>query len=276
MMADFDHQILSRHTFGIVDPVELEGLPEGIKTFPLVPDLIPASAHLMPHLLDFRCMAQEHADYLLNRFAEADGRGDVPPISMLVKVDSTQEAFANRWNMLQLRETEAIGRAWIRLHDPRVLHQVLYILSPSQRRRMLGSADSFTYWLGDRWVEARHPRDGSAPARGDHSWDWERVARIGIVNRILAGAEITSADDIDRHLPMVELLLDRARLTWKLTSNADLVEFGLRGITIGERFDSHPDIEQAIRGSGFNAEASLSDRLGLLPAHVWDQVRTKQ
>jgi hypothetical protein len=279
MQDSFDHQLLQRHAFGLADPSMLAELPDGIAGVPLVPRGLEASAHLMPVLVDLRALPPEASGALLACLQDACVAQVAPPVPVLVDTGLSLDAFVKYWNALQLPSSPGGQRSWLRMHDARVLHHVWRILAPAQRRALLGDSNAISYWLGDAWCEVRADRACPLPGEsvalaGTAGWDWSRIGDIGTVNRALNGAGIHGPATVDGHADLVEELLERARLRHQLSRQADLVEFALRGLTAGARFDDHPAISAAIAdGAGEPGESDLADRLALVDDHVWQSLR---
>ena len=160
-------------------------------------------------------------------------------------------------------------KLWLRVHDPRVLHQLLRILTASQRTRLFGPVERYTYWAGGAW------RDDSAtsPAKNTHEqrgaiWPWKRVEQIGLINRAIQAADFEQSPALDLHSAAAEELIAVATERFGLAEQADLVEFAMRGMTCSRQFYDHPEVAKAIR-PGSDLDSALADRLALLDARVW-------
>ena len=280
MELTFDHNLLSKNSFSLVDLALAEYLPRALEMVVVVPQTMASSAHLMPHLVDLNAMREEVRADLLTSLFKSQQDGEQPVITMLIQTTMDGKELVRYWNSLQLAAPTPGNKVWLRLHDPRVLHQLLRILTAAQRRRLFGRIESFTYWLGDDWVHA-----GAAQAASSHgaeaaaraSWDWPRIEQIGLVNRALQGAGIVQASAITRQSELAELLIARARQQYDLSEQADLMEFAARGLMTSPTFDNHPELRRAIRhGSDPEDDATLADRLALIDDEVWASVANSQ
>lgn len=267
MSAGFDHRILSDHAYAVIDAAAPEDLPQGIRSVALVPASLAASGHLMPRLIDLRCMPEQQASALLECLHQAYAAGEPPPVALLVHTELDADEFARYWNTLQLATPQPGRQAWLRLHDPRVLHQMLRILNAAQRRKLFGRSEFFTYWAGDQWLTA-YADDEAAP--GVAAWDWARVERIGSINRALSGAGMRDAAALTTQGALAEQLIERAGVRHGLTRQDDIVEFAMRGLTTRATFDEHPAIAQRIKP---DEDSSLADRLALIDDSVWNELR---
>jgi hypothetical protein len=265
--GSFDHQILSDHAYAVVDPAALEDLPAGIRGVALVPASLAASEHLMPRLIELRGMPDALDGALLEALYQAQVAGEPPPVALMVQSDLGAEEFARYWNTLQLATPQPGRQAWLRVHDPRVLHQMLRILNAAQRRKLFGRSEYFTYWAGDQWLTA-YADDEAAP--GAAAWDWTRVERIGSINRALSGAGLRHAAALTTQGALAEQLIERAGARHGLTRQDDIVEFATRGLTTRATFDDHPAIAARIQPDD---DSSLADRLALVDDSVWNALR---
>lgn len=275
MNSRFDHQLLSRHAYGLVEPSMLEYLPEGIATVPIVPPELSASEHLMPRLLDLGALSVSQQAMLLGMLSEAVDVAEKPVVCMLLQTALSAEQLISYWNGLQIANPGPNRKVWLRLHDPRVLHQLLRILTSLQKRKLFETVESFTYWLGDRWVSvSAEPHSGQSPAGSllYSNWNWPRIEQVGIVNRALQAAGVQRASEISAKAELAERLIARAKEKHGITGQSDLVEFAMRGLTTAESFDQHPRILEAIRAGSESDDAGLCDRLALINEKVWAEV----
>lgn len=271
-MRPFDHRLLRDHAFGIVAPADMDRLPAGVATTILVPAALAASAHLMPGLVDLRALQQEHADALLEEIHRAHLSGVPPVLGLLVDTGLDADRFARHWNARQLVNPRAGAAAWLRLHDPRVLHQLLRMLGANQRAALFGPVRALRYWVAGAWIDADAGQVVPGAEALPEPWDWGRIGRIGIINRALLAAGVDGAH-IDQHSLLAEQLIVRASRQHRIEQMADLVEFATRGLTFGAAFDSHPRVVAALAPAAGDADSSLADRLALLDDEVWDALR---
>jgi hypothetical protein len=280
-----DLKALHEYAFGIVDAAMVEHLPEGLCAEPLVPKKLAQSAHLMPTLIDLRRTPADRLNVLLDGLKQSSERGEPPAVAFFIKTDSTLTEIARHWNVLQIAEPQRERKLWLRLHDPRVLHQMLRVLDPMQRRKLFGSSQAFIYWVGGEWVTAAReliPGPGNqvlntdvvAPYAGPAKWNWNRIERIGLVNRALLGAGISEAAVLTSQGALAEQLMERAVGRHALSEPADLVEFAVRGLQTNPGFDEHRDVVRAIRPDDTRTnDSSLADRFALIDEQVWSSLR---
>jgi hypothetical protein len=276
MVNDFDHRILRRHNFGLVDSSMMGELPEGIIAARLVPDGLEASAHLMPCIIDFRTLTADDAAVLLEHLYSTVAAGNAPPVQMLVNWEGSPAEFAKYWNRIQLPHLSTWEKFWFRMHDPRVFHQVWRILDLGQRHHLLRHVPFVTYWLGGEWCVARRDEahiltHQDVWSTAPDGWDWTRIRLIGVVNRVMQRAGISIRDEITNNSPRVEELAKRAQTRHGLGSVPDIVEFAARGLALRSNFDDHPSVLAALRG--ITDDSDLADRFALIDERVWNELR---
>lgn len=267
----FDHRLLRDHAFGIVAPGA--ELPPGIAVTPLVPRQLAPSAHLMPGLIDLRALSGDRADALLEQLHGEHRAGVQPVVGLFVKTDADAGTFARHWNARQMVAPRPGTASWLRLHDPRVLHQLLRMLTPGQRAALAGPASALRYWVAGVWMDHDFRDDMADPApSGAMRWNWDRVERIGLINRALLAA---AGDGVALHRQgaLAERLMAQARERHGLQDPADLVEYATRGLRIGPEFDAHPSVAAAMRPASGDDDSSLADRLALIDDALWQDLR---
>lgn len=285
MDNSFDFQELRECAFGIVDASMVEQLPEGLFAQPLVPKRLTQSAHLMPALIDIRRTPSAQQDALFDRLKKCDGRGESPFVSLFIKSDGSASEIMRHWNAMQFVELKHGRKVWLRLHDPRVLHQMLRVLDPMGCRKLFGLSQALTYWVGGQWVAAIrqpslapgnqvHENGRVALYEGPARWNWSRIERIGLVNRALLAAGISEPAALTSHGALAEQLIERAAGRHALFEPLDLVEFAVRGLQLHLAFDEHPEIADAIRPNATSAgNSTLADRFALIDEQVWNSIR---
>ena len=285
MTIPFDFQALRECAFGVVDAAMVEQLPDRLYSAPLIPKRLTQSAHLMPTLIDLRRTPADRLNVLLDYLTESCGSGEQPAVALFIKTESSEAEVARHWNAMQIAEPPRGRKLWLRLHDPRVLHQLLRVLDPMQRRELFGPSQEFIYWVGGQWVTASRElspvpnnsdlkNDVAAPYAGPAKWNWNRIERIGLVNRALLGAQISNAGALTGRGALAEQLIERAAVQYALFEPADLVEFATRGLQTNPGFDEHREVVRAIRPDIASAnDSSLADRLALIDEQVWSSLR---
>jgi hypothetical protein len=266
--ATFDHRLLHACQFAVIEASMIDRLPAGVSAQPMVPPVFAASAHLMPVLLSVSTLTSSQSASLLQAMDDVQIKEAPSLVALFVKTPAVREEFVAHWNALQVcRRTSA--PTWLRLHDPRVLHQLLRVLTPAQQATVFGRSTALTYTLGGEWLTVEKPDVAIAAAT---SWDWLRVERIGLVNRALLRAKVRSPEALSAQGAKAEGLIERAGTLHGLAHADDLVEFAHRGLGCAPKFDEHPRINALLRAQADDDDSLLADRWALLSPEVWAEV----
>lgn len=278
-MVTHINDLIGGHAYVVVDATVRALVPKGVRVAPLVPRRLAGSAHLMPALVDLKSARESALGALFGGTDDTAPGMKIPVVAMMLKTAIGMDEVERRWNAGQLASPENGNLVWIRMHDPRVLHQLFRIFSPAQCRHLFGRIDAITYRIGGEWVEQkigastpqpRPDRANEAPAYRD----WTRIARIGIVNRALRRADIRDAAGLDICSEAAEAALDRGALRYGLLEAEDLTEFAFRALVCRPGFDEDPRVAAAMRQYASSRNDSyLSDQFALIAPEVWRALR---
>ncbi|MDY0961185.1 DUF4123 domain-containing protein [Massilia sp. CFBP9026] len=279
-MATHMNEFVRGHAYGVVDAAMRALVPTGVRVAPLVPRRLARSAHLMPALVDLRSASEPELETLIAGNDAAAPEMRTPLVAVMLKATLGMDEVERHWNAMQLASPYGGGLVWLRMHDPRVLHQLFRILSPAQCRDLFGRVEAIAYRIGGEWVEreiksrAQQPgldRANEAPAHRD----WARIGRIGIVNRALQRAGTRDAAQVDRCSEAAEEALDRAVSRYGLREIEDLTEFAFRALVCRAGFDDELSVAAAIRLHASSCHDSyLSDHFALINPDVWHALRS--
>jgi hypothetical protein len=227
----------------------------------------------MPRLIDLQGLTNDQLDTFYGCLSVTSERSQTSFPAILVATLCDARDFVRHWNAVQIPAPSSKHKIWLRIHDPRVLHQLLRILNPMQRIGLFGPAHAFYYWVGNSWATAlRNLKEGATEhitSVGPLGWDWKRIEQISIVNRALHGAAVRDLSALTVQSALAERLIERAITHHRLSAKADLIEFTTRGLIFGPLFDEHPKIAVAIKETSSTEPTSLSDRFALIEDAVW-------
>lgn len=267
---------LQKFDFGLVDPIDVELIPQGLKPKVLVPKRLLTSEHLMPILLNLKQFSREQWQSFMSWLEGEYARSQATPVKFFITSDTNVDNFSHHWCLMQVVQTSSKGKSWFRIHDPRVMHQLLRILNPLQRKRLFGRSRTFHYRLDKTWISADRSERSELNSCGllseSRNWDWSRIERIGILNRalLIAGCPLKSTSlNI-----LTEQLIERAMNNHGFSREADLVEFTARGLKTNLTYDEHPAVALAIKKKTESDESiDLTDSFALIDSHIWDALR---
>lgn len=274
----FDSPLIHDCRFAVVDAAVLECLPKDFIFTRLVPKGLVRSTHLLPGLVDLQSLPDNRKRALCTCLQDTYDELRPAFVAIFFAASSSAHQFARHWNRIQSGAFSQKQKSWFRAHDPRVLHQLLRILSPMQRRGLFGSAYAMHYWIGNKWVTAlRETEDapvGHAPSIGPAGWDWRRIEHISIINRALHRAGLRSLSELTIQGAVAEQLLEQAIVNYGFENSADLVEYTARGLLFGPSFDKNPAISAALQQvANITGSMCLSDRFARIDESVWDALR---
>lgn len=283
MSECFDPHWWRKYDFAIADPAIAVHPPPGLFTERLVPNKLAQSAHLFPTLIDLSRSSAQQLAVISDLMRDTSESAQAPPFAILIKTNVGAPEVMRHWNAMQLAQPDLGRKVWLRLHDPRVLHQMLRILDPMQRKKLFGHSLAFTYRIGGEWVTAKRDSDlhvadhacaGVAPYSGPARWDWSRIESIGLVNRALNRAGFSQPALLSSGGALAEQLINRAAAQYGLLEQPDLIEFAARGLMTNPNFDAHPALARIIKPDpSCDEETSLADRLALIEEHIWIELR---
>ena len=129
MNGNLDYQAYQEHAFAVVDASMMEELPAGLVMETLVPEELAPSSHLMPRLIDLRRTPHARAAELFAFLCDESPAARSLRAVVLIRTSADASATIRHWNAMQLARPQSGRRLWLRLHDPRVLHQLLRVLN---------------------------------------------------------------------------------------------------------------------------------------------------
>lgn len=237
-----DHRLLASHAYGLVAAECLAELPGDVPRLPTAQGALADSAALLPVLVPLRTLPAQTIGALQEDVEAQAAAGEAPLFCALLDSAASPERLQAHLGLVQLITGPAGRRAWLRLHDARVWLQLRRLLSEAQLGAILGPITRWSVLVQGELVS--HESAAVVPARRLHAdaQDWERVMRIGVVNRVLARRDMATAAEVDRHSPAVDALVQRGQERHGLSRTEELVEYACLGLAVHPRFDEHPEV----------------------------------
>jgi len=260
------------HDFAVVDRLTVEEMPD-IPHIDLVPKILEGDAAKLPCLLLLSSMSSNDRTRLFERNDRAIETGDTPLFRTLLATDVSAEYLA-RHLCSQLVVELPQGRFLLRYYDPRVMHQLAWMLSPARFMALLGPVRTWTMLCGKTWMSAPCPSGEDAPRslapisrkQGD------RLLSIDLINAVIAQSNMTEQVDRQDSGRRIYALLGHARQKYGFLDDHDLVAFAQHGLRLGEKFDEHPRVLEII--ASLDDEISFRDACDVLDEDVWQSIRT--
>ncbi|TXK61038.1 DUF4123 domain-containing protein [Alkalisalibacterium limincola] len=251
MSAPFDHRVLDRHRFALIDPIAHPVLdrPVGVVGVAIVPRGQRRLAHLFPELVDLATLGADARDACLESvLGHVPGEGSFPLLGVLLESDSEPEVVAGHLSRHITAHADD-AEIYLRPQDPRVLVHLVEIFSPSQVNQFLGPVRRATAVFGRECISFDQSDNPPAVSRSKLRLDAEQGALLdglGIINRVLQReASEGLSTRIDRGRVARQALL-RARNIHGLEATQDLQRFVEHAFLIHPEFDAHPAMAKRI------------------------------
>ncbi|HBK45297.1 MAG TPA: hypothetical protein DDZ67_02435 [Xanthomonadaceae bacterium] len=184
------HRALLQAQYALVNPIQVPGSQyQALQSTALVPRGMERHARMMPRLLHLEALREEERLALLDRserWLQQFGN-HLLPVFIETRLPLERVVQALRRSMLI---TDLHGkRHWLRLHDPRVLRHLGWILDEAQRQVLLGAGDAWNFHAGDQrgWqriaVTAQAGGQGAKP--GLDARQWRELSLLGPLNDVM-------------------------------------------------------------------------------------------
>jgi hypothetical protein len=279
-----DHNLLKNHAYGLVAAEHLETLPSGIAHIPLASGIMDDSISLMPSLIELSQLNEAKSLELLELMDSQINDDEMPVISTLIKSDYDLKRIKSYFARVQICSNFKGGRAWLRVHDPRVLMQLKRALKKDTYIKVCAPG-IWTIYVDGQWVqcgEAIKPSDYqpfSTLALDDQ--EWATVGRIGVVNRSLRKLGFNNYAQVQEHSAALDQLIAYAQGTYALTRIDDLVDYACLAWNKPSKFDAHPIAKSAIvkyqsqikTGELDANDTSVINAFETLTASDWSSIR---
>jgi hypothetical protein len=263
------HRLLLDHRFALVSASELEQIPTEYRPLSTAAAMLHDSDELLPRLVDLTGLTPDHRAEFLNACVELTDA--LPPVTVLLYSDAEPPTLAAHLGRAQIAQSTNGERAWLRVHDPRVWFQLNRVLSIERLNALMGPVARLTFFFEGQWFTQKNtgPRD---PATRFDAITWSALARIGVVNRVLAQAHPSekTAGDVLRVSQLVDQLAERAIKHHHIARLDDQVEFCLMGLRVHARFDGHPRVRDVLTRVG--QDPSAFDELLAQDEAFWQSI----
>ncbi|ACC76027.1 DUF4123 domain-containing protein [Paraburkholderia phymatum] len=236
----------------------------------VVPDALSREAHLLPVVLELAQLDDVQRAFLQTHLVMADTRDPGP--AMLLSSDLGVTALARELSRHVVVTLADASRAMLRMADPQVFVQLLWILPLPYLASLCHAARRWWIPFSGQWHELGfHERP--AP-------QWEALpedpsialSNVGLINQVLR--TLPEPDGLKafwRTSQHCNQWLRTAQAEAGLAAADDCVAYARHGVVLGKLFSSHPVLASCLQGAretpGLYAQrtASMSDR-------EWDRV----
>lgn len=287
------HRLLHTHDFALLAADAVADLAVPVAAVHTGYGVLKDSDSLLPVLIDLKALSPAQKQLLLEQFLQNvdEAFGDEyacpnppPLLATLLQSDVSVDVLAHHLGMVQLVQTKQQKKAWLRVHDGRVMAQLDPLLSDVQWQGLLGPVNTWTcfaygYWLGAS-KPAKEPRVGTVALRLDTP-TMHALERIGVINRSLPLVHCTSWRDVQTWSHTLGAYAQAARDQYSLTATTELTEYVRLCVQVHPRFDAHPAVQQLIQDYLDNvakdqAQEDMEPLMNVLTGQVtefWSQVK---
>lgn len=234
----------------------------------LAPQALSDDAPMLPSAIALADVSAPLKEQALQRLGDRESADQLPGFSTLAAVRGTVAAWALHCRHAALMQDGLSGQRWLfRLHDPAVLHQLRWMLTPGELADLLGPTHHLSYVLADQW----HRLDVERSARQRLSAaQRQRLLSIGAINQVERRLALAGPAPAWRSGAAIERLIVRAMSTHGFSRTQDQVDFAVRGMTLHPRFDDHPHMRTMLQGRV--AEDSFADLMMDISDDEWQTI----
>jgi hypothetical protein len=236
----------------------------------LAPTPLQQREAILPAVISLAQASEADRAQLLEACGERVAAGHDAGFAALLSAPCSHAQLALHFKARSLLGSDGGNRWLLRLHDPAVVHQLRWMLSPATWAWLAGSIEQWTYVLDGSWHSFEPVvANGVHPAKPNQR-DLERMHRVGAINSVCARTRRQGDAYAWQRGPQIEALIERARAAHRLQREADQVGFALDGLLCGEHFDRHPALADRLAARA--DEDTYADAVGDLDASDWRDI----
>ncbi len=263
---DLDSRNFLAFQYAVINPLQVdEEAWADLETVPLVPDRYREQVHLFPRLVSLKPLEANARADLLARAQQWDREYDDPYFSTLLHTKKDNDIIRTHL-IAQMEQYHLARREYdvIRLHDPKVLRHLSWLLSADQWESLLGPIEAWAWREPDGtwWYRERDVRVTDVPSRMRLSPEqWTTLLRFGEINQtlmLLSRAAPDLVDDASLAQRLNALLADAWNIH-RLTDRSDRILYAIQAIRFHPRIHDHPEMRRRLRQPHAD-DSSYADR----------------
>lgn len=222
---DFDHRWLTKGSYALVAAEHREMLPRGINLISAAPPSLISNAEKLPALVNLSTLSASQIDALVEGLDRSQKFDEPIVLSALLETGGDERALVCALQRIQIAKGPQGQKAWLRVHDPRVMLQLPRVLHSSWDQWLW----PISYWRscwGGQWfaMKALSTPTPCLSSTFDQA-TWSELERIGAVNRSLAQLGLGHACDATAYGLTMSLSIERGQKKLALQSINDLVDY---------------------------------------------------
>lgn len=268
---------LGPFNFAIASAEQRAELPDDWPWILLTPRGFEDNEGLMPSLLNLSALKPDDRRVLFIQLGNAQQDDETAPLSALLLAAVAPAAMARHLCQAQVLVHQG-QKSWLRIFDGRVWSQLPRVLNAPAMIGLYGPVSLWASNLYGRWALMTPPTSNLAQHTAP-AMDWERLLRVGAVNRAFAQTGCLDWESAINRAAQVDGLVQRAQHLYQMGRLEDQVAFACYGIRYGYQFDSHPLVQREIAGWMAQSpeereDSTLVDCLALLTDEQWAVIQT--
>jgi Domain of unknown function (DUF4123) len=247
---NLEFRLLEKYRFGVIDPLNTSVLEEfeDLPRLSLAPVELDAQKNILPSLVDFSALTPARRLGVLEFLESKQIQKAASGLSALLASEKTADVVINHFRKQFIRKDAKHQRVLFRFHDPRVWHQLQWILDSQSIQQLMGPIDKWMYQLTPEWLVINKPSNAKTSEVKLHALEQKiLIDRIGLINRVIQKIFKINQLVIINDGPKINQLLARGEARHRLTDTEDLVAYAVDGITLGEEFDTHPLVATTLK-----------------------------
>ena len=255
-----------------------EGAFDDLYPVSLVPEGMEADKDKLPLLVNMATVDDDVKNRWAEMLKESSSSQSPFPLAMLLQMDRSQHdtEYLKTHLIQQLiqRDRQANLKYLLRYYDSRVLSHIQRIMRPGQMRYLLEPITRWDYYLRGTWHTITIPTIAPAPLLLINNNQWDRIKRVGEINRVISHLPaIDQQSAFDALAQKIEALLVKAQSLYHLANPEDRVAFAMHGMTINERFDTHPLMQEVFSRLEKDAASSYQYEVTSITEENWETIK---
>ncbi len=240
------------YAYALINPLQVdESEWQDLRTEPIVPQRFKAHADLFPRLIELRAMDAHARDLVRARAGRWEAECGTPFFSSLLRSEAEPARVRDHLARQMVQYHHARGRYdVVRLHDPRVLWHLDWLLDASQWAGLLGVIEHWVWPCADGAWQCRERTPGANDAMRLLLLppQWETLLRLGDINETLKHLRRAAPQaSIDAPLARrIDGLIERAWTQHRLADASDRQLYAAQAARFHTDIHAHPELQACL------------------------------
>jgi hypothetical protein len=275
-------RLFSEHSALIIDPLADEPPLIDVARYPnysLAPGQLKHEHASLPVLVQTHLIAPADQGRALEDLEQRMARGRSPGFSAFVATRGDEgdvdAVVSSLRRCAVLRDAADASLHAFRFHDPRVMQQLRWVMSPAQLRLMLHRVRRWTYVLDGCLVQldTESFADDGAIAPAINAGQCATIHRLELINATTAALVRAGVSDAWQKGYQIDSAILKANALHRLHRREDLIDYACCALRVHERFDEHATVRKALDARA--DEDSFADLFGQMTQQQWSGIRAE-